>query len=105
MDQGRDFESRLFKSICEIFQIHKSGTAPYRPSANEQVERFNITLMDAVRCWAGSWVNSTSPRGPLPLLLNRASIVKPIIAGIALDHQTTVIGFLAGQQDFSIFCL
>jgi hypothetical protein len=34
-----------------------------------------------------------------------ASIVKPIIAGIALDHQTTVIGFLADTQDFSIFCL
>jgi hypothetical protein len=31
--------------------------------------------------------------------------VKPIIAGFALDHQTTVIGFLADTQDVSIFCL
>ena len=50
-DQGRNFQSRLFKSICEILQMHKSRTMPYRPSANGQVERFNRTLMDAVRCF------------------------------------------------------
>lgn len=50
-DQGRNFESRLFKSICDVLQIHKSRTTPYRPSANGQVERFNRTLMDAVRCF------------------------------------------------------
>ena len=50
-DQGRNFQSRLFKSICEILQIHKSRTMPYRPSANGQVERFNRTHMDAVRCF------------------------------------------------------
>lgn len=43
--------TRLFKSICEILQIHKSRTTTYRPSANGQVERFNRTLMDAVRCF------------------------------------------------------
>lgn len=50
-DQGRNFESKLFKSICEVLQIHKSRTTPYRPSANGQVERFNRTIMDAVRCF------------------------------------------------------
>ena len=50
-DQGRNVESRLFKTICDILQIHKSRTTPYRPSANGQVERFNRTLMDAVRCF------------------------------------------------------
>lgn len=34
-----------------------------------------------------------------------ASTVKPIIAGIALDHQTTVIMFLVDTQDVSIFFL
>ena len=50
-DQGRNFESRHFKSIWEILQIHKSCTTPYRPSAKGHVERFNRTLMDAVRCF------------------------------------------------------
>lgn len=50
-DQGRNFESRLFKAICDLFHIHKTRTTPYRPSANGQVERYNRTLMDAVRCF------------------------------------------------------
>ncbi len=50
-DQGRNFESKLFTSLCEVLQIHKQRTTPYRPSSNGQVERYNRTLMDAVRCF------------------------------------------------------
>ncbi|MBV2113414.1 MAG: DDE-type integrase/transposase/recombinase [Candidatus Thiodiazotropha sp. (ex Ctena orbiculata)] len=50
-DQGRNFESKLFEALCKILEIHKTRTTPYRPSANGQVERFNRTLMDAVRCF------------------------------------------------------
>ena len=50
-DQGRNFESKLFAALCEAMHIHKTRTTPYRPSANGQVERFNRTLMDAVRCF------------------------------------------------------
>ena len=56
-DQGRNFESRLFTSVCKLLQIHKARTTPYRPSANGQVERFNRTLMDAVRCYIGKSQN------------------------------------------------
>ena len=52
-DQGRNFESKLFVNLCKVLQIHKAKTTPYRPSANGQVERFNRTLMDAVRCYIG----------------------------------------------------
>ena len=52
-DQGRNFESDLFKAICEMLHIHKTRTTPYRPSANGQVERFNRSLMNAVRCFVG----------------------------------------------------
>ena len=50
-DQGRNFESKLFTAVCEVLRIHKARTTPYRPSANGQVERYNRTLMDAVRCF------------------------------------------------------
>ena len=50
-DQGRNFKSKLFAALCEAMHIHKTRTTPYRPSANGQVERFNRTLMDAVRCF------------------------------------------------------
>ena len=52
-DQGRNFESRLFAGMCKMLHIHKARTTPYRPSANGQVERYNRTLMDAVRCYVG----------------------------------------------------
>ena len=52
-DQGRNFESSLFREMCELLHIHKSRTTPYSPSANGQVERCNRTLMVAVRCFIG----------------------------------------------------
>ena len=56
-DQGRNFESKLFSNLCKVLQIHKARTTPYRPSANGQVERYNRTLMDAVRCYIGKSQN------------------------------------------------
>nr|XP_045589319.1 uncharacterized protein LOC123751269 [Procambarus clarkii] len=53
-DQGRNFESDLFTKLCELMHIHKARTTAYRPSANGQVERYNRTIMDALRCYASS---------------------------------------------------
>ncbi|GFO21463.1 Pol polyprotein [Plakobranchus ocellatus] len=50
-DQGRNFESNLFKMECESVHIHKCRTTPYHPSSNGQVERYNRTLLNAVRCY------------------------------------------------------
>ncbi|XP_046548023.1 uncharacterized protein LOC124257985 [Haliotis rubra] len=36
-DQGRNFESRLFHEICQLLQITKTRTTPYRPSSNGQL--------------------------------------------------------------------
>lgn len=38
-DKGRNFESELFCKVCEMLEIDKSRTTPYRPSGNGQVER------------------------------------------------------------------
>ena len=43
-DQGRNFESRMFKEVCDILKIVKTRTTPYRPIANGQVERMNRTI-------------------------------------------------------------
>ncbi|GFO31467.1 Pol polyprotein [Plakobranchus ocellatus] len=50
-DQGRNFESGLFKSLCTALHIRKYRTTPYHPSSNDQVERYNRTLLNAVRCY------------------------------------------------------
>lgn len=46
-----------FFSRFQFLEIHKTRTTPYRPSAYGQVERFNRTLMDAVKCFLGKSQN------------------------------------------------
>jgi len=50
-DQGRNFESKLFGSLCELLEIAKTRTTPYRPSSNGQVERYNTMVLAMIRCF------------------------------------------------------
>ena len=43
-DQGRNFESRLFRQMCDLLGIKKTRTTAFRPCSNGLVERFNRTL-------------------------------------------------------------
>ncbi|XP_023205547.1 uncharacterized protein LOC106700194 [Xiphophorus maculatus] len=65
-DQGRNFESVLFKKICQLFQISKTRTTPYHPASNGQVERFNRTLLQMIRCYVDQ--NQKNWDEHLPLL-------------------------------------
>ena len=44
-DQGHNFESVLISELCELTQIKKLRTTPYRPEGNVSCERFNRTLI------------------------------------------------------------
>ena len=50
-DQGHNFESQMFKEVCDLLKIVKTRTTPYRPSANGQVERMNRTIFQILRCF------------------------------------------------------
>ena len=50
-DQGRQFEGHLFQAVCGLLQIAKTRTTPYRPNSNGQVERYNRTLLQLIRCF------------------------------------------------------
>ena len=47
-DQGRNFESRLFRQMCNLFGIKKTRTTAFRPASNGLVERFNRTLNEMI---------------------------------------------------------
>lgn len=44
-DQGRNFESTLFKEMCQLLSINKTRRSPNHPESNGMVERFNRTLL------------------------------------------------------------
>lgn len=43
-DQGRNFESRVFKECCDLLGVRKTRTTALHPESDGMVERFNRTL-------------------------------------------------------------
>ena len=50
-DQGKQFEGKLFQSLCELMEVAKTRTTPYHPCSNGQVERVNRTILQSIRCY------------------------------------------------------
>lgn len=44
-------DGTIMRQICELLQIAKTRTTPYHPASNGQVERYNRTLLQALRCY------------------------------------------------------
>ena len=49
-DQGKNFESKLFKELCELTGVAKTRTTPFHHQCNGQTERINCTLLQMLRC-------------------------------------------------------
>ncbi|VDI25057.1 Hypothetical predicted protein [Mytilus galloprovincialis] len=47
-DQGRQYESQLFQSICKFLEIDKTRTTPGHPRSDGLVERSNRTIKDMI---------------------------------------------------------
>ena len=50
-DQGRNFESCLFREMLTAFGIEKSRTTAYHPQGDGMVERFNRSLLQLLHCY------------------------------------------------------
>ena len=40
-DQGREFQSKVFRQCCELLGVHQTCTTPLHPPSDCMVERFN----------------------------------------------------------------
>uniref|UniRef100_A0A0X3NU41 Integrase catalytic domain-containing protein n=1 Tax=Schistocephalus solidus TaxID=70667 RepID=A0A0X3NU41_SCHSO len=47
-DCGSNFNSRLFREVCQLLDVHKTRTTPYHPEGNGLVERTNRTLKNTL---------------------------------------------------------
>ena len=50
-DQGRTYESKIFKELCRMLEIRKTRTSVRNPKGNGQSERFNRTLLRMIRAY------------------------------------------------------
>jgi len=48
-DQEKNFESKLFKELCELTGVAKTRTTPFHPQCDGQTERMNRTLLQMLR--------------------------------------------------------
>ena len=50
-DRGSQFTSTFFRDVCKILGVKQAFTSAYHPQTNGQTERFNRTLVAALRCF------------------------------------------------------
>ena len=72
-DQGRNFESSLFRQVCELLGIQKTRTSPLHPQSDGMVERFNRTLLNAVAKMVDANQRDWDEQLPLVMMAYRSS--------------------------------
>lgn len=72
-DQGRNFESHLFKETCKLLGVKKTRTTPYHPQSDGMVERFNRTLLTMLSLTAAENESNWDTHLPMLMLAYRTS--------------------------------
>ena len=72
-DQGRQFESNLLKSLCDLLKISKSKTTPYRPQSDGLTERLNRTIQDLLSIVVNEERNDWDDHLPFIMMAYRAT--------------------------------
>ena len=72
-DQGREFQSELFRLVCQKFGIYQTRTVPYRPQSDGLVERFNRTLKQMLRIFVAENPKDWDDHLPFLLMAYRAT--------------------------------
>ena len=73
-DQGRNFESRVFATLCERLGAHKTRTPPLRPQSDGLVERFHRTLGQQLAILTAQHQRDWDDHLPLVLMACRSAV-------------------------------
>lgn len=83
-DQGRQYESTLFREMCKVIHIKKTRTTPCHPQSDGMVERFNKTLVTMLSAYVNDHHSEWDEHLPYVMMAYRTSL-----------HETT--GFTPNQ--------
>jgi transposase InsO family protein len=73
-DQGRNFESNIFKKISEIMGFRKTRTTPLHPQSDGMVERFNKTMEEHLSKVVAKNQRDWDQQLPLLLMAYRSAV-------------------------------
>lgn len=73
-DQGRQYESRMFKDMCELLGIRKTRTTAFHPKSDGMVERFNKTLATMLTAYVSDHQTDWDKHLPYVLMAYRSSV-------------------------------
>ena len=73
-DQGRQFESGLFKELCNRFLIDKTRTTAFRPQSDGLVERMNRSLEDILSKYVRKDQKDWDEQLPWALMAYRSAV-------------------------------
>ena len=77
-DQGRQFESHLFRSLSSLLGMKRTRTTPYHPCSNGLVERFHRSLKQSLRSALLPYGNKWTDVLPIVMLGMRAAFKEDI---------------------------
>ncbi|XP_033761504.1 uncharacterized protein LOC117343268 [Pecten maximus] len=73
-DQGAEFESELFQTVCRKLEVNKTRTSPYHPQSDGLVERFNRTMKRMLATFAHENKEDWDDHLPYLMLAYRSSV-------------------------------
>ncbi|KAK8403258.1 hypothetical protein O3P69_000407 [Scylla paramamosain] len=73
-DQGREFESQVFRKCCELLAVCKTRTTPLHPQSDGMVERFNRTLAQQLAKYCEEDQGGWDVKLPAMLMANRSAV-------------------------------
>ena len=73
-DQGRNFESAVFKGLCNILGVTKTKTTPLHPQSDGMVERYNRTIGNQLAMYAHDNPAEWDQHVPMLLLAYRSAM-------------------------------
>ena len=73
-DQAPEFMSDLITELCQLLEIQRTRTCPYRPQSDGLVERFNRTLIDMLSKFCGEQHDDWDEHLPYLMSAYRATV-------------------------------
>ncbi len=73
-DQGREFESNLFKCLMNLLKTDKIRTSSYHPQSDGMVERFNKTIVEMLTAFAAEKPRTWDEHLPYLMMAYRSSV-------------------------------